>query len=386
MGKAPRNAEYTKDYNRKAFLRLLRQGPLSRAEIARRTGLTRAAASLIAEELLAEGLIRETAATSTKLGRTPVPLILSEDAGFAVGVYLNRDGCTAGIVDLRGQVTAQCRLRIGDGKGEEKLAPLVDAIREMIKSRGIMRDRLVGVGISAPGPLDGESGQILNPPRFELWHNTRIGPMMEAALETPVYLENNASCLARYNLGKPEAMGSENFLLLLVDSGVGSGVVTSGNVLKGAGYFTSELGHTSIHYRGKRCACGNIGCLEAYAAIPNLLNGTGFASWQEVVDAQSSRLDAQSSRPDAQRLMKLEAEYLSAGIVTMTNLVSIDTVLLAGDLLYGAETFAPLLEHQVNAHSLRRDILPVRVWPSRATPGALIEAAADVAFDHYLMV
>lgn len=380
MGKAARNAGYTKEYNRKMFIRLLRREPLSRAEIARRMGLTRAATSLIAEELLSEGLVIETTATIHQLGRTPVPLALRPEAGYAVGVYLNRNGCTAGLVDICGNVLAQRRLRIGDGVDREKVAPLVSCIHEMIAEAGISQERLVGVGISAPGPLDGESGRILNPPKFTLWHQTDIGPMLHEALGLPVYLENDASCLARYNLGKPEAMGSENFLLLLVDNGgVGSGVIINGKVLKGAGYFTSELGHTSINYQGKRCACGNVGCLEAYAAINNLLRGSEFNSWQQIMDCHNVS-------ETAQHLLLQEINYLTAGIVNMTNLISIDTVLLAGDLLYEAEDLAPLLEENVNNRMLRRDILPIRVLPSCSGPNAQIQAAADVAFERFLMV
>lgn len=379
MGKTPRNAGYTKEYNRKMFLRLLRREPLSRAEIARRMGLTRAATSLIAEELLTEGLILETSATAHQLGRTPVPLALRPEAGYAVGVYLNRNGCTAGLVDICGNVLAQRRLRIGDGVDLEKVAPLVACIHEMVAESGIDEDRLVGVGISAPGPLDGESGRILNPPNFTLWQQTDIGPMLHDALDLPIYLENDASCLARYNLGKPEAKGSENFLLLLVDSGIGSGVIINGKVLKGAGYFTSELGHTSINCQGKRCACGNIGCLEAYAAIQNLLRGSEFTSWQQIMDCHNISAKAQ-------HLLLQEIDYLTAGIVNMVNLISIDTVLLAGDLLYGAEDLAPLLEENVNNRMLRRDILPIRVLPSCSGPNARVQAAADVAFGRYLMV
>lgn len=379
MGKAARNAGYTKEYNRKTFIRLLRREPLSRAEIARRMGLTRAATSLIAEELLSEGVVMETAATTHQLGRTPVPLALRPEARYAVGVYLNRDGCTAGILDICGQVLCQQRLHIGDGIEHEKVAPLVSCINEMIAKTGTSKDRLVGVGISAPGPLDGESGRILNPPRFSLWHQTDIGPMLHESLNLPVYLENDASCLARYNLGKPEAMGSENFLLLLVDSGVGSGVISNGKVLKGAGYFTSELGHTSINYRGKRCACGNLGCLEAYAAINNLLQGSEFSSWVQIMDSHNVSATAHN-------LLLQEIDYLTAGIVNMTNLISIDTVLLAGELLYGADELAPLLEENVNNRMLRRDILPIRILPSCSGPNVRVQAAADVAFGRYLMV
>lgn len=378
MAKSARNAEYTKEYNRKMFLRLLRRESLSRAEIARRLGLTRAASSLIADELLHEGIIRETIATSKQLGRTPVPLTLCPDSAYAIGVYLNRDGCTAALVNVCGEVLEKERLRIGEGEGEEKLSPLVDSVNKMLANACLPIEALIGVGISAPGPLDGESGRILNPPRFDLWHQTDIGPMLSTELGLPVYLENNATCLARYNLGKPETEGSENFLLLLVDSGIGSGVISGGKVLKGAGYFTSELGHISINYKGKRCACGNVGCLEAYASMPNILSGSSFSDWNQVI--------AQHESKEAAALIQKEAEYLSAGIVSMINLVSIDTVLLAGDILKGVEYFAPILEETVNKRILRRDFLPVRVMPSCSGPDAQVKSAADVAFDRFLMV
>lgn len=172
---------------------------------------------------------------------------------------------------------------------------------------------------------------------------------------------------------------SSNFLLLLVDSGVGSGVISKGKVLKGMGYFTSELGHTTIRYDGRPCDCGNIGCLEEYAAIPKLLAGTGFHSWKEVVDALDSNLEAV-------HLLEQEAEYLSAAIVNLTNLVRIDSVLLAGDLLYGAERIIPLIERRVNQRCLRLGGKAIQVYPSASVPGIRILAAADVAFDRLLQV
>lgn len=374
-----RNAEYTKEYNRKTVLRLLRSEPLYKAELARRMGLTRSATSLIADELLKEGVIVEAQCCETRIGRTPVPLMLKADAFYAVGVYLNRDGCTAGLVDIHSHVIAQSRLHLEGCSREEKLEPLIAAISDMIGASAIPSSKIVGIGISAPGPLDHKNGRILNPPRFDLWHDTNLGLILKHRLGLPISLENNASSLACYNLAKAEANGSRDFLLLLVDSGVGSGVVSDGKIFKGAGYYTSELGHCSIDYKGRRCVCGNIGCLEAYAAIPNLLYGTKYSSWRDVIDM----MDTQD---EAHRLVIQEAEYLSVGIVNMSNIVSIDTVLLAGDLLYGADKFAPLLEQKVNSMTLRRNVLPITVLPSRSEPDSKLIAAADVAFDRFLLV
>jgi len=378
MARNARNAEYTKLYNRKLFLRLLRNGPLSRAQIARRMGLTRAATSLIAEELLKENLVEERAATASKRGRTPIPLALRRGAFYAGAVYLNRTGCRIGIVDMNGSVLCQKELLL-ERSGTEKLDILCRELEGLISQSGISRDKLVGVGISAPGPLDGESGTILNPPRFRIWHQTEICGHLQHKLRCPVYLENNASCLARYNLGKPEACGSEDFLLLLVDSGVGSGVISGGRVLKGAGYFTGELGHTSIDFRGRQCSCGNIGCLEAYAAVEHLLEGSRFESWKQMIDALPADREAS-------RLLILEAEYLAAGIVNLSHTVSIDTVLLAGDILYGAQMLAPLLEQRVNRLTMRSATLPVRVLPACTGADMKLLAAADVAFGRFLSI
>lgn len=379
MGKSPRNAEYTKDYNRKMFIRLLRSGPMSRAEIARRLGLTRAATSLIAAELLEQGVVRETEYTETRAGRTPIPVALRRDAGYAVGVYLSRDGCTIGIVDITEHLIGQEHLCFTEGSGNKNAQELADSIEALVQKHNVEKEKLVGIGISAPGPLDGERGRILNPPRFSIWNNTDIGPILNKKLNVPVYLENNASCLARYNLGKPEACGSTDFLLLLVKSGVGSGVISRGKVLKGAEYITSELGHTSINYKGRKCPCGNIGCLEAYAAVENLLQGTEFSNWRELIDAYGES-------EEARRLLKEEADYLSAGIVNLANIVSIDTVLIAGDLLYGIERLIPLIEENVNSRCINRKTLPICVLPASSGYDASVKAAADVAFDRYLMV
>lgn len=376
MTKTARNADYTKEYNRKLFLRLLRNEPLSRSEIARRMGVTRAATSLIAEELMARGYIVESFPGDKPLGRTPVPLRLIGDNAWAVGIYLNRDHCQVGLVNLTGQVRAQRDFSPVVPTDLERLAA---AVTDMLQQQGVPADKVVGVGVSAPGPLDGENGRILNPPGFEAWHNFAIVERLQALLPFPVYLANNAAALAQYCLGKPETGGSENYLLLLVDSGLGSGVIIRGKALKGAGFFTGELGHTSIDLKGKRCTCGNRGCLEAYAAIPHLLKGSDFDSWQQVMDRESTDLRAA-------RLVQQELAYLTAGVVNMANLISIDTVLLAGDLLYKADRLLSALEQAVNEKILRRDILPIRVRASCSGPDAPLQSAADIAFDWFLRI
>lgn len=377
--KVARNAEYTREYNRKLMLRILRKNPISRAEIARLTGLTRASVSLIATELLEEEKIKELRPVGGQRGRMPTPLAICNDAGYALGIYLNRDGCTVGMVDISDTILEQERVRLETGSREQKLEELRSVAERLIRSVGVAKEKIWGIGISAPGPLDGEKGEILNPPMFDLWHNTSIGPWLSEKTGLPVLLENNATCLASYYYDNRESGGSENFLLLLVDSGIGSGIISKGKILKGAGYFTSEVGHISINYRGKTCPCGNIGCLEAYAAIPNLLRGTGFPTWRELVDASISD-------QTAQELIRQEAEYLSTGVISLNHIINIDTVILAGEVLYGADRLIPLMQDQINSRSLRRDSQAIRVLPGKKVEDIRILSSANIVFARELLV
>ncbi len=379
MSKVARNAKYTKEYNRKTFIRLLRRESMSSANLARLMGLTRAATSLIADELLADGVIVKAKGASHQRGRTPILLSLKSDYAYSIGIRLYRNACTVGIVDIGGQVVAQSQIDIDEARNTYKMNPLIVAINNLINESAIDQKHVVGIGISSPGPLDRERGRILNPPNFDMWHNTDIAPVLSEALGMPAYLENDASALAQFNLGKSEAEGSEDFLLLLVDDGVGSGVISHGKLFKGAGFFTSELGHTSINFRGKKCVCGNTGCLESYAGIQNLLAGSGFTSWKEIMD--SCKTDRK-----ANELLLQEIDYLTMGIVNLANLISIDTVLLAGDMLYKAEEIIPVFEKQVMKRLLRRDILPIKIRPSFAGVDYQLLSAANIAFERFLMM
>ena len=364
MEDTARNAEYTKKANRRHIVRLLRRGPLSRIELSQKTGLTRAAITVITRELIEEGYLREGEAfVRPQKGKSPIPLTVNRDAACAVGIYWSRSGCRIGLTDFAGNVRAQHTVMLTPQRGLDLLR---EEILTLLQQCG---QKAVGVGISAPGPLDSKNGTILNPPGFDDWQNTAVVSYLSNTLGLPVYLENNACVLALYHLETGE---SRDFLLLLVNEGVGSGVVSDGKLLVSLGHYTSELGHTTICFDGKMCSCGNRGCLEAYASVPNLLadGGNRYASWNELIDAQDIAL------------LEREAEYLRAGIVNIRKTVNIDTVYLAGSIKYGFDRLAPLLMQKVSRYSLVKT--PLRILPSFHVSDIGVAAAANIAFTHWL--
>ncbi len=370
MAQKPRNADYTKEYNRKAVLHILRHQSMSRAELARATGLTRAATSLIVEELLNLGIVTELAPQSVGRGRSATPLALRADSYYALAVHLDRKKCSVGLCDMAGNLL-QCRT-IADQ--DNMVGAIVTELKGLLET--VDREKVQGIGISSPGPLDLAHGKILNPPNFERWHGVEICKLLSDALEIPTYLEHDASALALHQL---EIGQSENFMLIFVTIGIGTAIMSGGKLLGNSKYFTGELGHTTIRYDGKLCKCGNRGCLEAYAAIPALLEGSEFSSWENLIDNVDKN-------PDARKLLDQESVYLSAGLINLINLIPVDTIYLAGDICYRYELLAQRLQREISEKALDRSKSDIRIFPAAQDPNVGILAAADVVFSKFFIV
>lgn len=370
MSNIVRNADYTREYNRKNVLRQLRKSPMSRAALARSTGLSRANITLIVEEMLEHGYLRELPPQPGGRGRNATPLALRPGAMYALGVQISRAGCSVGLVDLAGAMVASRNIP----EQQDTITAIVDNLENLCHL--VDRQKILGIGISSPGPLDRDAGEILNPPRFERWHSVRIGGILEEALGIKAYLEQDVRALVMRQL----AIGStQNFMLLSVDNGIGAGIVTNGRLAGMTNHFTGELGHTTIRFDGRLCECGNRGCLETYAGIDRLLEGSEYRNWRDLIDHVDQDLEAR-------RLLDLEAVYLSAGVLNLLNLVPVDTVLLTGQIAYGAEQLASRIQRQIESRALSRRKNPIRVCAAKQENNALVMAAAEIVFHENLTV
>lgn len=364
-----KNAVFTKEYNRLLILRNLRQQPASRAELARLTGLTRAAISIITEELIDDGFIKESSqSVDHSRGRTPVLLKLHPDGAYAVGVCLTRQECRVGLCDFRGRLLGSRTLDLP--KQPEELAGLLArAVDALVEETGAPREKLLGVGVAAPGPVDAEGGVILNPPGFDAYHGFAICDSLCRRLGMPVLLENDANAAALHNYMDGQFPGKENFLLLLVDSGVGSGAIVDGKLLR-----RCELGHTSIDYRGPKCACGNRGCLEVFASTPRILKTfPGHGDWELLLESEAG-----------DSALKLEAKYLATAIANFANLMPVETVLLTGQLTACARRLAPMILAELKGKLLMPDQGGIAVLPALQTPEGGVQASCSVVIGRYL--
>lgn len=368
----PNNSSNMKQKNRAAILRLIRAEELSRAELARRTGLTRAAVSLIVDTLLSEGLILEGDAVKSGSGRHPTSLQIAPQARYAAGVDISREGCHVGIVDLCGRLLQQCFIQT-----QETPQKTVDlAAAELKKMMQTAKDFL-GVGICVPGPVDTVSGTILLPPGLETWHNFNVVKAFEQQLKLPVFLEKDANALALAEKNHSGISGS--FLFLLADHGLGCGFVQNGHLYKGCGGFGCELGHVSLDYNGPLCSCGNRGCAELYASIPATLRAAGQESWSELTSL------AEAGDTACRNALEMQAEMLAHACVGAVNMLEPDAIVLGGELVHGGFVLREQVEKHLAERCMTRFHHRVEVLVSGLPEQARTIAATGLALEDFFL-
>ena len=340
MNKAT-NAAMMRVKNEKIILSLINKMPISRVGISKITGLTKAAVTIIVDDFKKRGIVTEKNALSKNKGRNPVMLYLNPEAFYFVGVNISRSSIGVGIVDLSGKVISSEELSICP---PDKAYPMiVESIDNQVVKNKIDREKIHKISVAAPGPVDSNDGVILNPPNFTDWHGASVSKELEALTSIGVILRNVSSATAISEKYFGSAHNTDSFLSLIVDEGIGSGIIVNDVLFDGP----CELGHVSINYDGIKCECGNRGCLEKYASIPCILKCTEYSNWHEVVDANDTEL------------MKREAKYISSAIISARNIFMFDTVVLCGDLTYKTDTMVNLITEQIQKRILTNDMLCV---------------------------
>jgi predicted NBD/HSP70 family sugar kinase len=257
----------TRLHNRSLVLRtIFRSGPLSRADLARSTHLTRAATSELAAELLAEGLVEELGTRSDQgVGKPATLLGLVPDARLTVTLDLSDDArFRAALVDLGGKVLDR-RAAARDGRRGESALEL--AMELSVDLAGAAARPLLGVGVGSPGVVD-PAGIILEAPNLG-WHGVDLSARLAQAIPAPVHVANdaNAAALGELGLGGP---AERSLFLVKIGHGVGAGLVLDGHLVVGDRFAAGEIGHVVVDPGGAPCACGRIGCLETAVAAPRL--------------------------------------------------------------------------------------------------------------------
>ncbi|UOE42528.1 ROK family transcriptional regulator [Agromyces larvae] len=330
--------EHARSHNRSLVLQTLyTSGPLSRADVARETGLTRVTVSDLVAELIGEGLVVELGTREDARPGKPATLLDVDRAGFQiVGIDLSdHDLLHGAVVDLDGRVLARADVAL-DGASGEDAADLVSELAARLAA--LATAPLLGVGIGSPGVVD-PAGVVRSAPNLG-WTDLPLQARLAGELGVPVHVANDANVAV---LAEHGASGAGDLLLVKVGHGVGAGLIIGGRPVIGPGFAAGEIGHVVIGTDGgPRCACGKHGCLEAWLAVPRLAAQLDEAGAPAGDDAQADAA-AQAAHEEVLREAGRRLGIILAPVVGALNL---SEVVLSGpvELLDG-----PLLESTVDA-------------------------------------
>jgi predicted NBD/HSP70 family sugar kinase len=320
-----------RDINRQLVLNYVRErGPISRAEIAQETALQRSTVSLIVDELKSGGLIEEVSGES-RGGRPPILLSLRTADAVAVGVDLGTISTVVATSDLAGRVLEQEEFPT-DPDARKTMSRLVECVRGLARRSG---GTVEGVGVSLPGLVDQETGTATFIPHFK-WRDWEVAKELGEALGLGVHVDNdaNAAALAELWFGRPEIREVRDFIIVLVEEGVGTGIVFDGQVYRGQSGAAGEFGHMTIGQGAPvACAAGSRGCWEAFSSQRAALARYEQSGAAAKVDFKQLVDLALEDDAAAREALRETAHYLGVGIANLTQGLAPEAVIVGGPIV-----------------------------------------------------
>jgi predicted NBD/HSP70 family sugar kinase len=360
--------------NRRRVINALRQhGRISRAEIARRTGLSRSTVSSLVSDLQSDGLVVEReepgAAHGEHGGRPPILLSFDASAGAAVGIDFGHSHVRVAVADLSSTILAERAQPLDtDHAAQEALDVAIELIDEALGEAGVERSRVIGAGLGLPGPVDQTDGVIGSSAILPGWVGVAAAEEMRGRLDVPVVVDNDANLGALAELTHGAGRGASDLVYLKISSGIGAGLILGGRLYRGSGGMAGELGHVLVDPEGAVCRCGNRGCLETAASTGALLEmlrrSHGELTVPEMLAlARDGDLGCRRVIADAGRVVGSAAAFLF-------NVLNPQRLIVGGDLAAAGD----LLLDGVRS-SVRLAALPAAADAARVVAGVLGDRA-----------
>ncbi|SEP29098.1 ROK family transcriptional regulator [Amycolatopsis saalfeldensis] len=349
-------------HNRSLLLsKLYFDGPLSRHELSRLTGLSAATVSNVTAELGEERLITEAGLVESDGGRPRVLLRVDPAYGHVAGVDIGETGVRVELFDLAMQRLALVEHELSPARTEPGavVAAVVSGLREVIATAEVDESAVLGVGVGVPGTVEQGERVLVHAPTIG-WDAVALGEELRAAgIGLPLFIDNGAKTQGQAEMWFGAGRGARHAVIVLIGSGVGAAVIADGATYRGSTSSAGEWGHTTIVYGGQACRCGSHGCLEAYIGAEAILERYRRArgkpaSGENEQDQLAALLAAVPKSKTAQKVIEETAGYLGAGIANLINLFNPERIVVGGWVgLALGEDLLPLVRSTAAAHALR---------------------------------
>ena len=368
-----------------ALLRLIRdEVAVTRADLARVTGLARSTVAQRVDALLEQGLVYEAGGSASTGGRPPTVLAFNRDAGVVLVADLGATHARVAVTDLIGTALAERASNLDIALGPEQvLAWVVERFAELLDEIGRSGDGVRGIGVGVPGPVEFASGRPVSPPIMPGWDDFPIPDWFADLYSAPVLVDNDVNIMARGEHWM-HWRETEHLLLVKVGTGIGCGIVAEGHIHRGARGAAGDIGHIrATSSEEVVCRCGNIGCLEAIAGGQALARRLADAGEDASHSRDVVRL-VNSGHAGAIRMVRDAGRTLGEVLAGTVNFFNPAVIVIGGDI---AEAHAQLLagvREGIFSRSLPLATRDLRIVPSRLGDRAGVTGAAIMAIDHVL--
>ena len=392
------NQEDLRNHNLSVTLdTLLRaQKPMSRADLAKETGLTKATLSLLASMLIESGVVQEgEPVVSTTYGRPSTPLEIRGGSIAGIGLQINTDGYGCLALDLNGDTLGREWVS-EDMTGTDpyeifaKLDAMTFPLESRLKRRGC---KVVGAGFALPGIVTDDMWLLVA--RNLGWENVNLTRFnVVRRLDVVAGGEANMAAIAQipgYATERAPFLNvvdrTDSFIYLSTDIGIGGAVVRDGEVVMGSHGFAGEIGHLSVAMDGPLCSCGRHGCLEAFAGRRALVEAAGIAEDGDATSSEAIDMFLQRWRAgdsDVAKVVDQAADALVSAIASAVNLVDVDTVLLGGLWTHFGDELATVLEGRLRSEILGYPNVKIRVFVPPVALHPSLYGAAEMGLRRFI--
>ena len=390
----PGNAKFISEINKVKIINLIRDSDgVSRAELARISGLSAPTISRIVETLIREGLATEIGAGESSGGRKPTLIKFSVVDSFIIGIDLGTTNIYGLLTDLDANVIAEIKrpteVEEGFNRIMERTSGIIGELRDRLGSK---KDNVCGIGMAIAGLINRERNIVEFSPDFH-WHNVDVRAGLARGVDIPVAFDNVTRVMALGEMWYGAGKDFRNFIMINVGYGIGAGIIIQGSPLYGLKGLAGEFGHITMDKNSDvQCDCGNFGCLEALAsghaiaksAQKELREGT-MSILTEMCEGNPSRLTAEMVANAAKQgdgtawaIFDKAAEFLGLGIAGLINLFNPEAVFIGGGVAQAGDILFNRIRKTVNARALNNTAGDVIIQPATFGPRAAVVGAISL--------
>lgn len=338
----------TRIHNERLVVRTLYDhGPISRADVARLTGLTRTTVSDVVSTLLDDGVVREIGRGASTGGKAPILLEVDEDARLVVGLDLGEEQFAGSLVNLRGDIRRTVELPVAGRDGDDAVQLVFELLDDLLEG---VTAPLLGIGIGTPGLVDSPTGTIRRAVNLD-WRDLPLGPIVEERYGVPVNVANDsqAAALAEYTYAGGARV--PNLIAIRVGRGVGAGLILRGALFQGDGSGAGEIGHVVVADDGELCRCGRTGCLETVAGM-RAIERDATAAAGRPMDIRGLRRALDANEPWAAPIVDRAATALGRAIAGLVGALDIQRIVLLGPVTELGERWLATVRREAATRAL----------------------------------